>query len=230
MRIYQFPLFKNFTTSEVDQLCWNGYFRRLKHREMLCHEGQNVESLCLLNRGTLKLLKNTSRGTETIIHFALPGELVGAMLLCKSLDGTYPISVRAMGETEIFIIPKSTFAKNWKTNLKIMNEVNAQIYDRMHRIQDEKAYLNAPLQQRIANFLSRHVARLSIDPSCQTHPGYVRHGLTRQEIADALGVTVESVIRSMRELADEGVLIKDSVQSVESIHLNKLIQMSQSER
>jgi CRP-like cAMP-binding protein len=88
----------------------------------------------------------------------------------------------------------------------------------MNNIQDDKTMSTSPLRVRIANLLMRHLDQES-DNSNQS----MSLILTRQEIADALGVAVESVIRSMKVWQGDGTIYRLAEKGPENINVEKLL-------
>lgn len=123
-----------------------------------------------------------------------------------------------MGPSEVISIPKSTFSFFWKNNLDLMNRMNSILYQRMSTIQDDKMLFSSPLRNRIALLLLRHLEQVN-GTSMQS----LSLPLTRQEIADSLNVTVESVIRIMSEWTEEGILHRPHEKGPEKMNIAELI-------
>jgi CRP-like cAMP-binding protein len=152
------------------------------------------------------------------MHFAVQGDVVGALLMNQSESAIYPISAKSMGPTRIVCIPKSTFKQYWQSDINIQSRLNSLLYRRMSNIQDDKTMSTSPLRSRIANLLMRH-----LDQDSENLNQTLSLSLTRQEIADALGVAVESVIRSMRDWQDDGTIYRPADKGTEIINVEKLL-------
>jgi CRP-like cAMP-binding protein len=135
----------------------------------------------------------------------------------------YPVSAKSMGPVRVVCLSKETFQKHWKNNLLIQGRLNSLLYQRMVLIQDDKALFSSPLKVRVANLLLRHLDQSEVQ-SPQT-PSII---LTRQEIADSLGVAVESVIRLMRDWISDGTIERDEELRLETINVPKLLEHAQS--
>lgn len=212
-----FQLFQSLDSRQLESMILGSCVKYLKHRDYFFREGDAVKDFCIILEGAIKLLRHSPRGEDIIMHFALKGDVVGALLMNQKEGAIYPISAKAMGSTRILCIPKSTFRQHW-LDATIQSRLNSLLYQRMNSIQDDKTMSTSPLKVRVSNLLLKHLDHSS-DEINQT----LSIKLTRQEIADALGVAVESVIRTMREMYSEGTINKASDKSDEVINIEKLL-------
>jgi len=217
-KLSSFELFKGLNRSFVEKAAFGAVTKSLKHREFFFRVGDTAQSFCIVLDGAIKLLRHSPRGEDIIMHFAVQDDVVGALLMNQNESAVYPISAKSMGPTRIVCIPKSTFKQYWQSDVNIQSRLNSLLYRRMSNIQDDKTMSTSPLRVRIANLLMRHLDQES-ENSNQT----LSLSLTRQEIADALGVAVESVIRSMRDWQDDGTIYRPSDKGSEIINVEKLL-------
>ena len=216
--ISKFDLFKILNEKELDLVLTFAEMKSLKHREFIYRTGDPAETFCIVFSGALKLFKHSPRGEDIIMHFAVQGDPVGALVMNHACGATFPVSVKAMGPTKVICVPRSTFLEHWQNNAKLMSQLNQVLYRRMSNIQDDKMMSTSPLKVRIANLLLRH-----LDQDSRVESQTMSLVLTRQEIADALGVAVESVIRAMSIWQDDGTISKIAERGPEIINVEKLI-------
>lgn len=211
-----FPLFENFERSAVSDLVSGGSSKTHKHREVLYHAGTAADSFAIVMAGAYKLMKPTPRGDDLIVYFATPGDVIAALIMNQP-GSSYPITAKAMGPSKIYSIPRSTFQRAWISNARIQQRLNAFLYTRMSLVQDERALSRTLLEPRVAGLLLRLLER-----STEENERIVPLPLTRQEIADSLGVAVESVIRVMSEWSQQG-LIKTTDRQIEILRFDQVI-------
>jgi CRP-like cAMP-binding protein len=89
----------------------------------------------------------------------------------------------------------------------------------MSVLQDEKANSKLTLQQRIAVLLLKLMNR-----NANTEDSKLPIPLTRQEIADSVGATVEAVIRSMSEMSQKGIIRTEDKQ-IEILRPDKIAEI-----
>ncbi len=217
-KIASFELFRGLNRDLIEKVVSGAYSKQLKHREYFFRAGDSAQLFCIVVEGAIKLLRHSPRGEDIIMHFAVQGDVVGALLMNQNDNATYPISAKSMGPTRVVCIPKSTFKHYWQSDVGIQNRLNALLYCRMNNIQDDKTMSTSPLRVRIANLLMRH-----LDQDSENLNQSLSLSLTRQEIADALGVAVESVIRAMRDWQEDGTIYRLTEKGSEIINVEKLL-------
>lgn len=221
-KITSVAFFQEFPTLILRSLVENSNIKTLKHRELLYQAGDVANSFCIVIEGAFKLVKPTMRGDDVIIHFATAGDAIAALLMNRPL-GPYPISAISMGPSRALCIPRSTYVKHWSDMPEAQKKLNALLQTRMVLFHEDKALNKASLPQRISALLLNLLGRQEHSES-QTIP----IPLTRQEIADSLSVTVESVIRVM-SLWDQQGLIHTQDQRIEILGLTKIIDIYKQE-
>jgi CRP/FNR family transcriptional regulator len=215
----EFPLFDGISRAELTDLLQGSRVRTHNHRGTLFDIGDQASIFGVCMEGAYKLVKPTAKGDDFIMYFATPGDAIGALLMSQGKQATYPITVKAIGCSRVCVIPKSTFQDSWKTHAQILLRLNSLLYSRMGILQDEKALSRAPLVQRVAWFLMKMLER---NADCQGQ--VIPLPLTRQEIADHLGVTVESVIRIMSQWSQAGI-VKSADRQIEIARVDQLIEI-----
>lgn len=211
------PLFDSFSDLDLKELLVGVTVKNFKHRELLYQAGSPIESFSIVMQGAFKLVKPTFRGDDVIIYFATPGDAIGAVIMNKPQVQVYPITAKAMGPSQALCIPRQTYIKTWSENVEIQRRVNSMLFARMSLLQEDKASNKSPLAQRISSLLVNLLERNETE-DVQKIP----IPLTRQEIADSLGVTVESVIRVMSQWDQQGI-IKTQEQRIQIIKLDQII-------
>ena len=186
--------------SEISGLLDAAEAKELRHREVLYRAGDQASNFALVVQGALKLVKYTPAGDEFIVHFATPGDPVGALVM-QNPKSTYPVTVVAMGPSVVFRIPKNTFLTSWTKDLQAMQSVNRMLFSRMNDMHEQRAMAKAPLVQKIARQLVSLIERIEGEGAT-----VLSVPLTRQELADSVGASVESVIRVMSEWSRSGLI------------------------
>lgn len=217
-KISGFDIFQGLNREIFESALFGASFKELKHREYLYRSGDSAQNFCIIIEGAIKLIRHSPKGDDIIVHFAVQGDIIGALLMNHRDVVDYPISAKSMGPTRVICIPKSTFQHYWQSNVNLQGKLNAILYRRMNTIQDDKTMSTSPLRVRIANLLLRHLDQESGESSQS-----LSLALTRQEIADALGVAVESVIRALREWQEDGTITRLVEKGPEQINIDKLL-------
>lgn len=217
-KISHFEIFQTMEHLRLEKALFNAVVQNFKHRELVYRAGDRAQSFCIVVEGAIKLIRHSPKGEDRIMHFAVQGDIVGGLLMNQPDSTVYPISAKSMGPTLVVSVPKSTFKEFWQSDVYLQSKLNSLLYKRMSNIQDEKTMSSSPLKVRLASLLIKHLDQ----DSTTSQP--LSLSLTRQEIADSLGVAVESVIRVMSEWHDDGTIRRSVEKGPEYIDVKKLIQ------
>lgn len=218
-KMAQFPLFAGIKPDELLTLLKGSRVRSHSHRGTFVEAGDEASTFGVVLDGAYKLVKPTPKGDDFIMYFATPGDAVGALLMSQEQSVRYPITVKAIGFSRMCVIPKATFNNTWRSHAQILLRINSILYSRMGILQDEKTLARAPLVERIAWFLLKMLER-----SNSSEEQIIPLPLTRQEIADHLGVTVESVIRIMSQWTQAGI-VRSTDGQLEIVRMDQLVQI-----
>lgn len=196
----RFPLFESHKQDELERFCLGGVVQVHRHREALFQHGAQANHFALVLGGAYKLYRMNPKGEDTIVYFALPGDVIGALIMPQT-NPVYPVTVSAMGPSRIVLLPRDLYLKEWMQNEDLVQRVHGLFSERLLTLQEQKLMLRAPLASRIASLI---LQMDSMGDSFDKNEWVLPFPLTRKEIADTLGVTVESVIRVMSDWSSHG--------------------------
>lgn len=222
-KISSLSVFAGRSPSEIEALLQGADEKALKHRETLFRMGDEAHAFAFVLEGALKLVKTTADGNEVIVFFATPGDPVGALIM-GSEQKTYPVSAVAMGPSVVLRVPRRTFVSAWSKFPDVFQKINGLIFARVHEMQEQKAMAKMSLPQKIARQI------ISLSERFEGGGGTVLPvPITRKEIADSVGASVESVIRVMSDWSREGVL-RTSERQIEILQVDRVIEILRGEK
>lgn len=185
--------------SELDEL--TTVKRRVNRGAFLYRVGDEFDAVYAVRSGAFKTLGVSSNGVEKITGFYLPGEVMG---LDAINNDRHNYSAAALEDSEVCVIP---FAKLTELALHIP-ELQQELFRLLSRdiARDHGLMLllgSMTAEQRLAAFLlslSRRYKRL----------GYAADHfvlrMTREDIGNYLGLTLETVSRLMSRFQRDGLL------------------------
>ncbi len=219
--IKSFQLFQGYSLEQLEKHCLGAEVLVCKHRERLYEFGEVAHRFGIVLSGAFKLSRSTPAGEDAIMHFSPPGDVVAAFIMAQP-QPRYPVSVIAMGPSRFLSIPRQTYLDTWKKDIELISRIQNLLSTRMNQFYSQKAMQKAPLSARIAEFL------LNFSDKSTADEFDIRIPLTRKEIADALGVTVESVIRIMSDWSKNS-FIQTTEQFITVLRPDKLLEFMQIE-
>ncbi|MCO5143602.1 MAG: Crp/Fnr family transcriptional regulator [Oligoflexia bacterium] len=200
--VRRFSLFKELASERVLDLFTSGKVCISKHREQLFSLGDQASYFAVVVSGGYKLSKPSIDGDDVIVHFCMPGDVIAALIMAQQ-NSVYPVNVISMGPSRAILIKRESYLKYWLTDTQLVVRIQNLLSNRITKLQGIKMMQRAPLTSRIASLL------LQLSNTDGPESDTARHisvPLTRKEIADVLGVTVESVIRVMSEWNKNGIV------------------------
>jgi len=202
-----FPIFAGLKLEDLEKLCENGQVVVSSHRDTLFQFGEPAQHFGFVLSGAYKLSRPTPQGDDTIVHFTTPGDFIAAFVMAQP-NPVYPVTSVAMGPSRFVRIPREAFIAHWKGQAELILKIQSALSTRMGQLHNQKALQKAPLTAKIASLLMELASKEKSQKEL-----VLPLPLTRKEIADSLGASVESVIRVMSEWSKRGFL-KTSDQNI----------------
>ncbi len=158
-------------------------------------EGESAEHLYRVVSGAVRICKLMSDGRRQISAFYLPGDTFGL-----ETDGIHIFSAEAVSDCELLLVKRGPFVAAAMRNPGAIAELWSQTMDHLRRAQHHMLLLGRKnAQERIAAFLLELAERLCC-------AGELRLPMSRQDIADYLGLTIETVSRTLTQLERDGLI------------------------
>lgn len=192
------PSFQDLDDAVLNELAVDCNFVRIKEEKPLFKAGEPAEHCYLVSFGGIKLLKKTPAIGDVVICFCRVGEVLGAAVM-HGASPTYPVTAVAIEDSGLIQIPRSVYTQVWMRRPEIMQAMQSNIMGRMLEFHQDKALSAAPVPSRVATFLLH-----TLDSQ---RPGYgdtINIRLTRRDIAERVGTSVETVIRTLSGWSQKG--------------------------
>lgn len=183
-----------------------GVQRRLARGDTLIRAGDPPLVCANLQSGVMKIATLTPAGTESIVGLLYPGDFIGRPFATANEH-----DVIALTDVELCVFPRAMFervlADHQRMEHLLLQRTLAEL-DRARRWLTRMG--RATAAARVAGFLDDMGRRLAI-PDCQRSGGVAQSmaydlPLSRGEIADLLGLTIETVSRQMTRLRAAGII------------------------
>lgn len=194
--------------------------RQLKSRQPLLLEGDPVEYAYSVVSGGLKIYKSLPDGRSQIVGLLLPGDFLG--LPPRS---AYPFTVETTEPTELCRFPRAPLMALFARNDKLQTWALTAAYDELAAAQDHMLLLGRKQALERLSSLLLDLERRA--PRRDAEPGSVRIPLQRAEMADYLGLAVETVSRGFTELRSLGVLRNDRPGIVTIVDRDRLAEIAE---
>lgn len=172
--------------------------------EYVFFEGDSPSQLWVLEKGRVKLLKHSDTGKDVIVTIVTAGNFLGESATRAGM--AYSVTAQAIEPTVMLILPEDTYLGL----LRLYPDLSTLIIDGLDRRLDE-AYetIRSMAVERVERRIARLLLKLAASVGKPEDKGkriLIDMRLTRQDIAEMTGTTVESAIRVMSKLRKSGVI------------------------
>jgi CRP/FNR family nitrogen fixation transcriptional regulator len=172
-----------------------GVSLRLGKGEELFAEGEEAEYFYKVASGTLRTYKLLNDGRRQIDAFHLSGDIFGI-----ETGAQHRFSAEAVGNATVVSYRRSALDRLTREHPAFGQQVMSSVMRSLERAQDHMLLLGRKTaQEKIATFLLDLAERLHEDD-------HVELPMLRSDIADHLGLTIETVSRTLAEFARKGLI------------------------
>lgn len=195
-------MFSPLKDKEIDEI--SVYFEQVNYQnnDYIFMEGDPCTWFYIVVEGRVKVLKHSHSGKDVILEIMSPGDMFGCVAVMDNKP--YPASAQAMELSTVIRIGRQNF-------LKIMDEfpilklgIAKFFSDRLRDAHDLlKNIATERVERRIASLLIKLSEKIGVEDN-----GYkkIDFPLTRQEIAEMVGTTVETCIRTISKFQKKGAV------------------------
>lgn len=203
--IKKIDLFKNLSDEEIKELEHYLTASPFKKKEDIFTEGDAPEWFYIVLTGKVKVTKISHDGKEIILEIISPYDIFGGVAVLRNFP--YPANAVAMEDSEILKISRKNLMRVVDRFPNIMYCIALQLGDRMKSSYDSlKNIALERVEARIAALLLKLGNKIGVE----TEEGLlIDMRLTKQDVADMVGTTVETSIRTFSKFKKEG-LVADS--------------------
>lgn len=196
---------------EISKIAANATVKRLSSGETLYVEGDRAPYCFQIVSGAMKEYNTLEDGRRQVADFYGPGDLFGISETDHQLH-----TAEAITDCVVRVYPRDTFLRIVAGSQELSQHLLDTFMTRLHRARDRIVMLGRMgALQRVATFL-RRVAR------DQSHSEACTLVMSRQDMADHLGLTIETVCRSLTELKKRGAVSMESARVFTILDMHRL--------
>jgi len=195
-------IFRRLSPDDRQRLMAVAQVREFDKGSTLFSEGDGSDWLYTIVSGRVKVSKATIRGTDLILEIFGPGDPVGAVAAYESR--AYPATAVALEPTTCLLIPRRAFFSLLEAHPTMVRGLLGGLTHRLVELTNRLAELSGG---RIEARLARFLLKLADDMGQRRPDGiFIPLALSRQEIADMIGTTIETSIRIMSRWGKDNVV------------------------
>jgi CRP/FNR family transcriptional regulator len=199
------PMFRRVSAEDRAHILQVAHLRRFARGETIFREGDPADEFMAIVEGRVKIFKAAPGGKEIILEIFGAGDPLGAVAVYERRD--LPASAVALEDTRCLAVKRGDFFLLLEKHPAIVRGLLSGLTLRL-----------AELTRRLADMTSGRVeariARLFLKLATQIGKHerggvFVAMPLTRQELADLTGTTIETAIRTMSRWQKDEVILTE---------------------
>lgn len=198
------PFLRALPAADRERLRPYTELRRMARGERVWRQGDPTASFAFAVRGRIKLVKTNEGGREVILALCRPGELLCAPAVCSFAP--YCCAAAAMeDDAEVAVVPRRDVLELLERSPVAARAFLREVTGRgMHLCERVEQLSTGLVERRIATLLLRLAEQVGV---LRGEEGiWIPIELSRQDLADLCGTTIETAIRTMTRLGREGVV------------------------
>jgi len=185
--------FKRLSPSDRQRLTTASREKRYSKGETIFRAGEPAEAVCIVKEGRVHLMKFLEGGQASTTCVMAPGE---AFCCLPALDGKpYPVDAIAAIDSVVVRVPTRSFHELLETNPAFLQESLCLFCDRLRQVEHKSCMVYDSVERRLAQALLTLSKKFG-----NTIP------LTKHELAEMASTTVETAIRVLSQLKQQGIV------------------------
>lgn len=176
--------------------------RDLEKDEYLFFEDDPADAVYLIGMGKIKILKHSESGKDLVLEVLSGGEMLGELGVLTS--ERHRVAAQAMEPTRVWGMSREEFQQVLLQYPTLAAEVARSL---AKRLEDAYDMMQSLAVERVERRIARVLLKLAAATGERTSEGIViGTPLTRQDVADMTGTTVETAIRVMSRFTKKGIV------------------------
>lgn len=197
------PLFASLRKEDRDVLAPLCRMHGYEKGEPIFREGDPADRIHFVFLGRVKIVK-AAGGRDVILEILGPGEPVGAVAVFERRP--FPASAIALEPSSLLSVPEREFFALLEHRPEMMRQTLAGLTYRLMMVNKRMADMIGSAEYRAARLFLTLAGRVGLS---REKGVFVPLPLSRQEIADLIGTTLETAIRLMSRWQKNGVVLTE---------------------
>lgn len=201
-----FTVFSDVPDERLEQMAKDTIIATMERRDLIWNEGDSSRFLYLIIEGRVKIIKHSETGKDVIIEIFGPKDAIGETSLL--VGGTYTTAAVCLSKTTLLCVPRQQILDLLATvNGMALRSLRGMARRQLMLMQKIKELAAGGVEYRIAHLLLKLAYRMGVESNSANIT--IPIVLSRQDIADLVGTTVETAIRVMSRWKKMGIVTND---------------------
>jgi CRP/FNR family transcriptional regulator len=196
------PVFQKLAPEDRRKVAEVAAVRRYARGQIIFEQGTPSDAFYTIASGRVKIFRMLPNGKDVILEVFGTGDPVGAL---AAYDGRpFPASAAALDDATCVVIPRGVFFRLLEEHPSLVRGLMLGLTHRLVELTNRVTELSgARIEPRFARLFLKLTAEKGRDGRGGT---FVPLALSRQELADMTGTTIETAIRIMSRWGKQGIV------------------------
>ena len=157
-------------------------------------EDEEAEYLYKVVSGAVRTYRMLDDGRRQVVAFYLPGDIFGV-----EAANVHHCSAEAIAESQVLVVKRANVMARAERERDLSHQLWMLTVRELQRVQQHSLVFIKSAEERVAGFLLEMAGRCSEN-------GAIELPMSRQDIADYLGLTIETVSRTFTQFVQSGAI------------------------
>ena len=203
LRLQEMPVLSSLPQSDWEKVKDLFIEKHFGKDEYIFFEGDPSAWIGVIVEGRVKMIKHSEAGKDVVLDLIAPGEMLGEVAAFN--EEPYPATAQAMEPTVVASIHQDDYLRLLKQYpalaLRMMEEQG-------RRLREAQETIKSMAVERVERRIARILLKLAATTGSSDGDGtiIIELLLSRQDIAEMAGTTVETAIRTMSKFRKAGLV------------------------
>ncbi|HLF03033.1 MAG TPA: Crp/Fnr family transcriptional regulator [Anaerolineales bacterium] len=195
------PLFANVPDTDLTALADQTHVSHFDREATIFYQGDPTDRVWVVREGRVKIVYHEMDGREVILEMIGPGEVFGGAVLFMP---QHPATAKAMEESEIVSLYSEAYSQFLAGHPQVTLKLIRMLGNRLHSMMGLQILAGERVERRMAHILLKLANRVGrAEPDGKI---LITISLSRQDLADMAGTTLETAIRTMSRFRSQGII------------------------
>lgn len=200
--MHRVPIFSALNSEELSRIAELIHHRDYKKGELIVSEGEKSDSIVIMHEGSAKAFKYTADGREQILYIFSEGDFFGEQNLLSNQTASF--FVEALQDVKTCALSKQQFQQLIHRYPEIAIKIIDELGQRMARLENALQSMGVRnVDSRLGSLLLEFKNKYGSNVPEGT---LIQLPLSREGIANYLGIARETVSRKLGQLEQDGII------------------------
>ena len=198
--LHRLPLFAGVPDAELAPFASQTRVDHFERESVVFYQGDPTDRVWIVRTGRVKIVYHETDGREVILEMIGPGEVFGGAVLFMP---QHPATSKAMEDSEIVSFSSEIYAQFLATHPQVTLKLIRMLGGRLHSMMGLQILAGERVERRMAHILLKLADRVGRP---EPEGILITISLSRQDLADMAGTTLETAIRTMSRFRSQGII------------------------